>query len=201
MNSIEQGFVDPVHDAQFCFREILSALSEPGKQVKLDKHDGFTPLNASASQIVMSLCDGQVGVYLSPYLSQHNQDIKQCLNNLNFHHGVQPQDLPDADFVVIDSQQAFDFNQCNVGSEMYPEHAATVIVLTESLNKGPKLKLTGPGIKESKTVQLGVLSEDLQHYLEAPIYDYPMGLDFMFCAGQELIAISRTTKVEFMPCM
>lgn len=201
MNSIEQGFVDPVHDAQFCFRQILTALSEPGSTVSLDRHQGFKPLNAAASQVIMSLCDAQVGVYVSPYLCSCEHELNQCIKNLNFHHGVQQQDLSFAEFVVIDAQQAFDFKQCNGGTEMYPEFGATVVVSCEGLDKGPKLKLTGPGIKESKTVQLGVLSEDLQNYLQDPLYRYPLGLDFMFCADQQLIAVSRTTKVEFLTCM
>lgn len=201
MNMIEKGFDHAVHDAQCCFRRILKALSEPGTLMTLDKHLGFSPLNAASSQIVMSLCDTQVGLYLSSALAADQKKIEQSLQNFTFHNGVSRCDLSSADFVVIDAGEAFDLSGCKAGCEMYPEKAATVIVQTDGFDCGPRYRVSGPGIADTKEIQLGHLSEALQTYLMKPLHRYPMGLDFMFCHEDKLVAISRTTQVELMSCM
>ena len=74
--------------------------------------------------------------------------------------------------------------------------SATVIVQTDSLCDGPLYRISGPGIQHPITIQLGQLSNSLQDYLIQPTHHYPLGLDFMFCCGEQMVAISRTTKVE-----
>lgn len=198
MNAIVKGFDHQVHDAQTCFRHILKALSEPGKRVQLDKHNGFPPLNAATSQIIMSLCDQQTGIYISPELEGAEENLANSLQNLAFHNGVSKHPEEEADFAVISAHQPINFNVYNVGTDASPDESTTVIVQTDSLCDGPFYQISGPGIQHPIKIQLGQLSNDLQAYLLHPSHPYPLGLDFMFCVGNEMVAISRTTKVELI---
>ncbi|GAB1622672.1 phosphonate C-P lyase system protein PhnH [Agarivorans aestuarii] len=197
MQTIEAGFPNSVHNAQQCFRQILKALSEPGSQVTLEHHLGFAPLNAAASQVVMSLCDQQTALYLSAALTKNaEQPIEQALHNLAFHNGLSPAPINQADFVVLDAQEELDLSQLKAGTDSSPEQSATVLIQTNSLHTGPVFQLSGPGIKHKLDLQLGDLSTSIVDYLLKPSHRFPLGLDFMFCHQQSLVAISRTTKLE-----
>ena len=200
MNSIVKGFNDPIHDAQNCFRKILKALSEPGKQCIMDKHQGLAPLNAAASQIMMSLCDQQTGVHICSAINHEGEEriLQHCLDNLIFHNSVVTCSQDKADFVVTSGKEEFNFNDYKMGTDENPEEGATIIVQTDSFCGGACFRISGPGIKNAFEVHLGDLSYSLQSYLLNPEYQYPLGLDFMFCYENTLIAISRTTKVELV---
>lgn len=197
MQTIEAGFPNSVHNAQQCFRQILKALSEPGSQVTLEHHLGFEPLNAAASQVVMSLCDQQTALYLSAALTKNaGQPIEQALHNLAFHNGLSSAPINQADFVVVDAQEELDLSQLKAGTDSSPEQSATVLIQTNSLRTGPVFQISGPGIKHKLDLQLGDLSTSIVDYLLKPSHRFPLGLDFLFCHQQSLVAISRTTKLE-----
>ncbi len=197
MQQISNGFSQPVQHAQQCFRQILKALSEPGTKVTLAHHAGFAPLNAAASQILLSLGDPNTGIFLSPSLaSAEFSDISSAWQNLAFHNGIKPSTAEQADFVVIERNSKLALSQFKAGNEQSPENSATVIVQSNGFNCGPRLRLSGPGIPYSHELQLGELGENLLNYLLKPAHNFPLGLDFMFCHQDSLIAISRTTQLE-----
>ncbi|UPW17243.1 phosphonate C-P lyase system protein PhnH [Agarivorans sp. TSD2052] len=199
MQQIEAGFDHSVHQAQQCFREVLKALSEPGTLVRLAHHSGFAPLNAASSQVIMSLCDQQTAVYLSPALAKTSEhSIEHAVHNLAFHNSIAATPLEQADFAVICGQQSVNLQALKAGCDSSPEHGATLLVQTEGFNTGPVFRISGPGIKQRLEIQLGQLSESLIDYLLKPSRRYPLGLDFMFCHQQSLVAISRTTKLELI---
>ncbi|WP_163132559.1 phosphonate C-P lyase system protein PhnH [Agarivorans sp. Alg241-V36] len=199
MQQIETGFSHSVHNAQHCFRQILKALSEPGHQVELDKHQGFAPLNAAASQVIMSLCDQQTTVYLSPALGDSTtSNIEQAWHNLSFHNGVMAATLNQADFAVVSASENLNFRQLKAGSDESPEHSLSLIVQSTGFNQGPRFRLSGPGVKQPREIQLGELSDSIINYLLKPCHRYPLGIDFMFCHQQSLLAISRTSKLELI---
>ncbi|MDO6765124.1 phosphonate C-P lyase system protein PhnH [Agarivorans sp. 1_MG-2023] len=201
MQHIESGFIDGIHNAQQCFRYILKALSEPGTVVTLNKHPGFSPLNAAASQIIMSLCDQQTGVYLSSALAESRDGLEQAWHNLAFHNGVSSTPMEEADYLVVSGIEDLNLQRVKAGTDASPELSASVLVQTTGFDKGPRFRLSGPGIKHSVELQLGELSDSLVNYLLKPSHRYPLGIDFMFCHQQSLVAISRTTKLELISCM
>ncbi|MFO6422626.1 phosphonate C-P lyase system protein PhnH [Motilimonas sp. KMU-193] len=203
MSIIAPGFSQPVENSQACFRQLLSAMSEPGREVKLDKHAGFRPLSAAASQIILCLCDQQTPLYLSPYLENFavDSDITQAQRNFTFHCNTKPSSLINAHFAVVASQESINFAKLNAGSDEQPEHSTTLVIESTSFNQGPAFTLSGPGIAQPRTVQLGELHPKIIHYLTQPSHAYPLGIDMLFCCEQSVIAISRTTKVELAPCM
>ncbi|WP_116475295.1 phosphonate C-P lyase system protein PhnH [Zobellella maritima] len=197
MTMITTAFANATHDSQICFRRLLTAMSEPGTRVELDRAGNFGSLSAGCTQALLTLADSGTRVWLSPTL---NRD-QAVLDNLRFHVAAPlVERASDADFAVL--SQA-DLACCEallqdlpVGCEEYPDKGATLLIETDSLAQGVELSLSGPGIPEVRRVRLGQLPEALVRYLNEREVAFPLGIDLMLVCGRELVAIPRSTRVE-----
>src|SRR5476649_3030672 len=190
--SLVDSFQNPVADAQYSFRRILRALSEPGVCIQLPAMQGFGALGSASACVLLTLIDQDTPLWLSASL---NDEILR--KNLRFHTGAVLTDNPAAvSFALadpaLDSATLLAF-PC--GDEMSPELATSVIVQLESLSGGVPLRLTGPGI-ESEQVITPKLPDAVRNYLLNRPHRFPLGLDFMLTCGDALIALPRTTRVE-----
>ena len=203
MSMISPAFQDAVHDSQQCFRLLLKAISEPGKVVTLDRCDGFGSLVSSATQTLLAMADNATAVWLSPSLSADSA----VTENIKFHIGSplveHPQQASFAVFSARDSQQ-HNWSQLtfNPGNEEYPDLSTTVIVELDNLDAGTELTLSGPGIESQRTIYLCGASVELLAFLQTrqASMPFPLGIDFIFVANQQVLCVPRTTKVEVTPC-
>ena len=69
------------------------------------------------------------------------------------------------------------------GSHDGPETSATVILQIPSFEDGPRLRLSGPGLREPETVRLGALPTGFVDEWRANHAAYPRGVDLVLCAG------------------
>ena len=196
MNLISTAFADAVHDSQFCFRRLLKAMSEPGTRITLDRSQGFGTMPPAAVQVLLTLGDSQTPVWLSPKLND-----KPVTDNIAFHIGATvTHQLADAVFAVVGAEDltyiAARFAECYPGNEEYPDQGTTLVIETDSFATGPELTLNGPGIPGTRQVQLGNLDDEILSQLQNNGSRFPMGLDLIFVAGEEVIAIPRSTTVE-----
>jgi alpha-D-ribose 1-methylphosphonate 5-triphosphate synthase subunit PhnH len=190
--SLVASFKHPVADAQFSFRRILKALSEPGSIVALPEMSGFGVLDSASACVLLTLIDQDTPLWISPRLNDHV--LRQ---NLRFHTGaVLTEDPSSVSFALaegsLDSATLLAF-PC--GDEMSPELATSVIVQVESLEGGKPLRLLGPGIEQSRVISVQLPDAVTQYLLNRP-HRFPLGLDFMFTCGEQLLALPRTTRVE-----
>jgi alpha-D-ribose 1-methylphosphonate 5-triphosphate synthase subunit PhnH len=81
-----------------------------------------------------------------------------------------------------------------LGSARYPDEAATLIIGC-TFETGGSLRLTGPGIQGTNTVQVDV--PQVLWTLRSRAR-YPLGWDVFLVDGARLIGIPRTTVVELM---
>ncbi|MCL9775251.1 phosphonate C-P lyase system protein PhnH [Vibrio methylphosphonaticus] len=204
MTTITPAFQDAVHDSQHCFRQLLKALSEPGKHVTLDKSHGFGEMQAAATQVLLSLADNATPVWLSPTLLQD----KAVLDNVRFHSGapIVTEQIA-ADFAVIAKgdllplgSEWLGFNQ---GNEEYPDQAATVIVELDSLTSGQRISLSGPGIETRCDAFIGNVPSEFLTFLTSrqELTDFPLGIDLILVHQQDVLCLPRTTHVEVSSCM
>ncbi|GAA3547637.1 phosphonate C-P lyase system protein PhnH [Zobellella aerophila] len=197
MTMITTAFADATHDSQICFRRLLTAMSEPGTRVELDRAGHFGSLSAGCVQTLLTLADSGTRVWLSPSLSRD----QAVLDNLRFHVAAPlVERASDADFAVV--SQA-DPAACEAllqalptGCEEYPDQGATLLIETDSLARGVEVSLSGPGIPDVRRIRLGQLPEALVRYLNKREASFPLGIDLMLVCGRELVAIPRTTRVE-----
>lgn len=190
--SLVASFQSPVADAQYSFRRILKALSEPGSVVTLPTMPGFGVLGSASACVLLTLIDQDTPLWISPQLN--NEALRQ---NLRFHTGAVLTDDPGSvSFALaggsLDSATLLAF-PC--GDEMSPELATSVIVQIESLEGGQPLRLRGPGIEQERLIS-PLLPEAVSQYLLNRPHRFPLGLDFMFTCGERLLALPRTTRVE-----
>lgn len=197
MTAITTAFADAVHDSQTCFRRLLTAMSEPGTRVELDRAGAFGALSAGAVQVLLTLADHQTRLWLSASL----QTDQATLDNLRFHVAAPLVSEPtEADFAVLaradlDSIGAL-LPSLPVGTEEYPDQGATMVIETDSLDQGVAVVLSGPGIASERSVQLGNLPPALVRWLSARDLSSPLGVDLVLVCERELIAIPRSTRVE-----
>ena len=199
MSHITSAFTDAVHDSQLCFRRLLKAMSEPGTQVELDRCHGFGTMMPATSQVLLAMADNSTPLWLSQSFLQDNAATK----NIHFHTGASTNATPDnASFAAIALTDMptikLDELVFNVGNEEYPDRSTTLVIETDSLSSGQQFKLTGPGIKDERRIQLGELSSEVKNTLLAQGEAFPLGLDLIFVSGEQVVAIPRSTSVEAM---
>ena len=190
--SLVTSFQHPVADAQYSFRRILKALSEPGSLVRLPAVNGFDALGSASTCVLLTLVDQDTPLWISPQL-----DSDVLRQNLRFHTGaLLTKDPTNVSFALaggsLDSATLLAF-PC--GDEMSPELATSVVVQVDSLEGGTPLRLQGPGIEQQRIVTMQLPAAVTRYLLNRP-HRFPLGLDFLFTCGEQLLAIPRTTRVE-----
>ncbi|MEI7065296.1 phosphonate C-P lyase system protein PhnH [Dickeya chrysanthemi] len=184
------GFSHPWRDAQYAFRRILKAMSEPGVVVSLDHDNGWEGLSSSATAVVLTLMDRETPLWLDPALSQ-----AALLDNLRFHTGVILVEREAAAFALLPVSRELSLAGFAAGDEMAPENSTTLVLELPALGGGRALRLTGPGIAEARMIA-PQLPASVLDYLEQRPHPFPAGLDFLFTCGNALMVLPRTTHVE-----
>ena len=194
-NQLIAGFQSPVADAQAVFRTTLSAMSEPGLPQNLPMAEGLDSLQAASWALLQALLDADVKVHLGDSVSTN----KVCSNVL-FHTGCElTADKTQADFIVCDLATAltWDWRGLKRGSERSPEHSATLIIQVDALEGEAHSVWQGPGIEHQRDMNTVL---DKTFWLKrAAAMAFPLGVDVMLVAGQDLIGLPRTTQVQFEP--
>jgi alpha-D-ribose 1-methylphosphonate 5-triphosphate synthase subunit PhnH len=102
-----------------------------------------------------------------------------------FHPELAELDLPGANLAYLD--------QAPVGTLLYPDRAATIIVACE-LGHGLPLTLSGPGIPTTAVVRVAGLPPTFW-VLRAAKISYPLGIDLFLVDGPQMLGLPRTTVV------
>lgn len=191
------GFSNPVADAQRTFRLLLKAMSEPGHVVTLACGPDWQPLSPAICAALLTLADHDTPLYLAAPLRS-----EQLCHNLRFHTGAPLTDLPaQAELAVLDHAfPAALLAAFACGNSESPHNSTTLLIELPSFTGAPALRLSGPGIQSPYSVNLP-LPEAIKRYLLQRPTPFPLGLDFIFTCGRQLLAIPRTTHVEVDSCM
>lgn len=189
---LDPGFADPVRDAQACFRAVLDATAHPGRVVTLPAGLPHAPgLGPAAAAIALTLCDIDTPVWLdeaaagaADYLAFHcGAPLAASLEAARFAFIADPATLPPlASFAL--------------GTDEYPERAATLVVEVGGLAAGAGAVLRGPGIRGD--ARLGVAGLPARFWAErAALAElFPRGVDLLFVCGDALAAVPRSTQIR-----
>jgi alpha-D-ribose 1-methylphosphonate 5-triphosphate synthase subunit PhnH len=187
----------PVHDAQATFRSILKALSEPGTVQALSVMvAGPAPLMPATTALCLTLLDFETSVWL-----QGCAALPAVRSYLGFHCGCVLADAPaDAAFAVLpDAEAGFDLTHFPQGQAEYPDRAATLLIQVPSLDSGPRFTISGPGIRGTGTLQVGGLPSHFNAMWRANTGSFPLGVDIVFCCGNAIVGLPRTTHLHLEP--
>ena len=109
---------------------------------------------------------------------------------ITFHTGAPLVERARASFALGPWQALLPLTDYPVGSAEYPDRSTTLIVEMPTLTQ-TGARLTGPGIETAAALSL----PDIAAFQRNAAL-YPLGLDFLFTAGDHLAALPRSTRVE-----
>jgi alpha-D-ribose 1-methylphosphonate 5-triphosphate synthase subunit PhnH len=193
--SMPRGFANPTHDAQSVFRSVLEALSRPGRLQTLEASDGLqapAPLSRGLSALLLTLLDGETTLHLGGALAS-----EAAWMYCRFHTGAQSAGETSAEFVAQRAGEA-SLAGLRPGSDEAPQQGATLIVDTGSLalERGTRLRLTGPGIENEQ--RIGLCGLPLAFWQQRigmqPLF--PRGIDLLLVCGSQLIGVPRSTVLQ-----
>lgn len=193
------AFDTPVHDSQRVYRQLLSAMAEPGTFAEV----GGTPLpppeaaiGAACWATLLTLCDLDTRVWVAPEL-----DAVGIHEALAFHTGARLTERPDeADFALVTpatlaGQGEAEPPAFQEGSDTYPDRSTTLVVVLDRLDTAGPWTLSGPGIPDRRQLDAGQGGEALMTRLAANRARFPRGLDAILTCGPRLAAVPRSTRI------
>lgn len=158
------------------FRAVLTALAEPGQRRELSGAVGTAAL------------PGLLSAIWEPDTPIWAADLPSAPT---FGKPVGPEE---ADLLLVDGGAADVVAKARIGTALYPEHGATVVVLGSSTPT--TVTLSGPGVPGSVEVDLPA-SRALLEARDGRCAEPPTGVDLLFVNGGSLIGLPRTTTITY----
>lgn len=187
------GFSDPVFQSQSIFRMVMDGMARPGS-IRTVEHDAGQPepLGPAAGAIALTLCDHDTPVWLSAGFAK-----SAVPEWIGFHSGaVLTREKAEARFAFVEAGTALSsFGLFSLGTQEYPDRSTTLVIEVEELGKGQSFTLSGPGILQSKTVEIAGLPEAFLRLWADNRPLFPRGIDVILTAGKSFLCLPRTTKI------
>jgi alpha-D-ribose 1-methylphosphonate 5-triphosphate synthase subunit PhnH len=181
--------------AQRRFRVLMDAFARPGTIHRLGEEiEAIDAMPASALAGLYALADFETSIHLSPSLAADSVLVER----LRFETlAKRAESAKTASFAVLDARRdRLHLAAYHQGAPDYPDRSTTLFVLVESLSSSPALVASGPGIKELRHLSPSDLPSDFLAQWTANRAGFPLGVDIVFCAGTEIIALPRSIRLE-----
>ena len=196
MNAIGRlspALADSLHDGQRVFRAILEATSNPGRIITLPLAPvGPGALSLAATAALLTLADRDTPVWLGPGI-----DTDVLRDFLRFHAGCPiVQERSRATFGVVAAASLSSFDGFAVGTDTFPDRAATLLVEVPSLEGKTVTTWRGPGIETARAVGIDGLPRRFWSEWSANHALFPCGVDILFTSGSRLCGLPRSIAVE-----
>jgi len=188
------GFCDPVLASQAVFRTVMEALARPGSVAVVDAAVAApAPLGAAAGALALTLLDFDTPVWLDPALA----GASETGGWFKFHTGAPLTTDPGAAAFAFIAEPARmpDFEDFCRGSLEYPDRSTTLVLQVEHLSEGDGFKLSGPGIKGTRTLSAAPLPPGFTDRMAANRALFPRGLDIILTCGRRLAALPRSVHL------
>lgn len=191
---------DIVHDIQQIYRKVVQCYSNPGRVMSIKENcyhmDYDSNINKGILSLALMVLDREVTYTVA---SKDKEEHSRFLTQLTY--GVSCKIKGDYLFILNDSNitDALELvENSSIGTLIDPHKSSTLIFEVNSLEKGIKLKLTGPGI-ECKNYSFIDINEELLEVRNNKNIEFPRGIDCIFVDKEyNVLAIPRTTKIEKM---
>jgi alpha-D-ribose 1-methylphosphonate 5-triphosphate synthase subunit PhnH len=186
------AFVAPVFDAQKTFRAVMSALAEPGtaQQTAMPRRNA-SGLSDAMVAIALTLLDFETTVWLDPKFPAATADL------LRFQTGTEVTTVPNkAAFALISDPLSMPrLESFAQGTLEYPDRGATLLIQVSAINIDRGWFLSGPGIAVESRLAVSPLPDWFDAEIAANRDRFPCGVDIVFCAGDYVAALPRSTRV------
>ena len=195
------GAAEQVFASQRIFREVLTALSLPGRVVRVSAHRRFGSWGEAAGAVLFCLTDFETRVWTDA--AAHDE---QARNDLAFVNGTRFTDRAEAcAFALVnDARSLPELTAFSQGTPAYPDRSATVVVEVRSLSRGTEMVLEGPGINAgingSQRIRVDGLPEGFWAMWEKNGARFPQGVDMLLTCGDLMLGLPRTTRAREAAC-
>jgi alpha-D-ribose 1-methylphosphonate 5-triphosphate synthase subunit PhnH len=189
---VDGGFADPVFASQRAFRALMDAFARPGSVADLS---GLAtaphPLPPAAAAILLTLADGDTPVFFE-------EDMPDAVAWVGFHTGaVTTPNTQTARFAVLAAgSDCTGWQRFATGTSDYPDRSATLLLPVASLDGGPALVLTGPGIETTASIAPQGLPQGFLDVMAINRAGFPLGFDLVLLCQAQAIALPRTTRIR-----
>ncbi|AYD03311.1 phosphonate C-P lyase system protein PhnH [Neorhizobium sp. NCHU2750] len=187
------GFSDPVFQSQSIFRMLMDGMARPGS-IRTVEYDAGQPepLGAAAGAIALTLCDHDTPVWLSAGLSK-----SAVAEWIGFHSGAPiTREKAEARFAFVEPGAALSsFGLFSLGTQEYPDRSTTLVIEVAGLGEGHSFTLSGPGILQSKAIEIAGLPDAFLRLWADNRPLFPRGIDVILAAGKSFLCLPRTTKI------
>ncbi|MBE0453657.1 phosphonate C-P lyase system protein PhnH [Roseovarius autotrophicus] len=179
------GFADAPVEGARVFRAVMQAMARPGRIERLEGARPPAPMSVAAGGVALTLCGPDTPVHLAGAL-----DCAELRGWLAFHTGAPVVGREAAVFAFGTWEALLPLSGYAIGTPDYPDRSATLVVEMDRL-EAAGMRLTGPGIAGMSALSLPEVTA-----FRANAARFPLGLDFLFCCGDRLAGLPRTTRVE-----
>ena len=165
------------------FRSILFATSYPGSIETLNNIDPPSNMFSASCSIIKTFCDSYSNIFLGGDVNN-----PKTIEWIKFNSGANITDKKNANFAIGFWNDLIPFEDFKIGDEQNPDQSCTIIC--QSQFKKPNAKITGPGIKSSKSIFLPD-----KEIIKKNNQQFPLGLDFYFVDNEKFYSIPRSLKI------
>jgi alpha-D-ribose 1-methylphosphonate 5-triphosphate synthase subunit PhnH len=186
------GFSDPGHDAQRLFRAVLDAFAHPGRIMSLpDPPAGPGTISPATAAYLLTLVDRDTPLWLAPEF-----DRPAVRDFVRFHTGAPIVARRDEAVFAVLAHDTASLDGFAIGTDPYPDRSATLVIEVPVLGAGAARRWRGPGIDGQAAVAVGGLGADFWQAWADNHALFPCGVDVVFAAGSQLLALPRSIAVE-----
>jgi alpha-D-ribose 1-methylphosphonate 5-triphosphate synthase subunit PhnH len=186
------GFSDPGHDAQRLFRAVLDAFAHPGRIMSLpDPPAGPGTISPATAAYLLTLVDRDTPLWLAPEFER-----PAVRDFVRFHTGAPIVARRDEAVFAVLAHDTASLDGFAIGTDPYPDRSATVVIEVPVLGAGAARRWRGPGIDGQAAVAVGGLGADFWQAWADNHALFPCGVDVVFAAGSQLLALPRSIAVE-----
>jgi alpha-D-ribose 1-methylphosphonate 5-triphosphate synthase subunit PhnH len=188
-----QSISGAVLASQSTFRKVMDATARPGTIHTIAPGPaGPAPLAGAAAAIALTLFDHDTPVWLNAAFAA--DAVTQWLR-FNTGCPIVNDQAQSAFAVAGDLAALLPLASFALGTPDYPDRSTTLILQVASLTGGEALTLSGPGIRDTASLAPQGLPKDFVEQLAANRALFPLGVDVLLVAGNDIAALPRTTIV------
>jgi alpha-D-ribose 1-methylphosphonate 5-triphosphate synthase subunit PhnH len=189
--------LDPVHDLQAVFRELMSATASPGSVRDIGKRaeriDIETILPKPLLAVGLTLLDAETVFCLRS--AERGSGEAELARMTSSRSGA----VEEADYVFVigsGEEWARALSESRAGTLVDPQLGATLVVMAETIAEGGGLRLSGPGVEPGASLGIAPGGSWLAARAEKN-REYPLGVDMILIDPEgRIVALPRTTLVE-----
>lgn len=186
---------DLVFDCQKIFKGVMNAMANPGKIFNINSQCEKLVINDKVpAAIAMTLMDNRSRLYV-----EGNEELYALIREKTL---AVKSNAEDADFIITtDIENMVEYNlhllDCaKVGTLSEPHKSAMLLVEIKEFAGKDKLVFEGPGIENSREVNLPEAAAMWLRKRNEKNYEFPCGIDILFYTNNgEIMGIPRTLKV------